>query len=59
MNENILRQLGMGDYVDKIKEGMCPTCGKPINPLTFKDKLSVKEFTISGLCQECQDGVFR
>lgn len=31
-------------------------CGKPITG--FKDKLSEKEYSISGLCQECQDIVF-
>lgn len=31
-------------------------CGKPIGP--FRDELSEKEYTISGLCQECQDKVF-
>ena len=31
-------------------------CGKPITG--FKDALSEKEYTISGLCQACQDSVF-
>lgn len=31
-------------------------CGGPA--LRFKDALSQKEYTISGLCQECQDRVF-
>ena len=31
-------------------------CGKKI--LEFKDRLSEKEYTISSLCQECQDKVF-
>lgn len=31
-------------------------CGKPISP--FKDKISEKEYSISGLCQECQDKIF-
>lgn len=38
----------------------CPFCGKDMsNPEgMFRDKLSFKEFCISGLCQECQDKVF-
>lgn len=36
--------------------GICPTCKRDIG--TFKDKLSEKEYAISGLCQECQDEVF-
>jgi len=34
----------------------CPFCGKEIEG--FKDHLSVQEFKISGLCQECQDKTF-
>lgn len=34
----------------------CNFCGKEIEG--FKDELSVKEYKISGLCQECQDAVF-
>lgn len=38
----------------------CPFCGKDMsNPEgMFRDKLSLKEFGISGLCQDCQDKVF-
>lgn len=38
----------------------CPTCGqrKFFNHREFKDALSVREFFISGMCQECQDKVF-
>jgi hypothetical protein len=28
------------------------------DPKAFKDGLSRKEFTISGLCQDCQDATF-
>jgi hypothetical protein len=38
------------------KKPVCPSCLKEI--AGFKDKLSIKEFTISGLCQECQDKIF-
>lgn len=31
-------------------------CGKPI--IGFRDSISMKEYTISGFCQECQDKVF-
>ena len=37
-------------------KGLCPTCGQKV--LEFRDKLSAKEFEISGMCQECQDSVF-
>ena len=38
--------------------GICPTCKKPIKENEFRDKLSRKEFGISGMCQVCQDEVF-
>ena len=34
----------------------CTTCNSPITK--FKDVLSEKEYSISGMCQECQDNVF-
>ena len=40
------------------EEGNCPMCKKP-GPFTFKDELSKKEFGISGMCQECQDEIFK
>jgi len=44
--------------MDKVKEGKCPTCGKIIDISLFKDELSLKEFRITGMCQDCQDEVF-
>lgn len=38
--------------------GECPFCGIEITETSFKDALSKKEFSISGLCQRCQDEVF-
>lgn len=36
--------------------GKCPICNKEIDVTNeFKDALSVKEYFISGLCQDCQD----
>ena len=41
----------------KLKEqGKCPICTKPIGE--FRDELSKKEYSISGLCQDCQDDIF-
>jgi hypothetical protein len=41
-----------------VEENRCPHCVKPIVASDFKDALSRQEYTISGLCQECQDKVF-
>ncbi|MEK9748239.1 MAG: hypothetical protein VW443_04775 [Pseudomonadales bacterium] len=35
----------------------CVICRKPAE--NFRDDLSRKEFTISGMCQACQDEVFQ
>ena len=37
--------------------GICTFCGSQIGE--FKDDLSRQEWAISGLCQECQDEIFR
>lgn len=42
--------------LEAINSGKCPMCRKPIKE--FKDELSIREFKISGLCQECQDLCF-
>ena len=59
MNQDIMRQAGFGDFVDSVNEGKCPWCKKPIKGREdFNTELSWKEYNISGLCQECQDGFF-
>jgi hypothetical protein len=40
----------------RLKAGLCPRCGG--KPIKFRDKISEREFDISGLCQACQDVVF-
>lgn len=37
-------------------EKNCRTCNSPVGD--FKDELSIKEFMISGMCQNCQDEMF-
>lgn len=36
----------------------CPMCLAEIKEEDFKDALSKKEYSISGMCQNCQDSVF-
>jgi hypothetical protein len=44
---------------EKTEPGLCVTCGSSdINASDFRDELSVKEFSISRMCQKCQDDVF-
>jgi len=40
-------------------EYICPMCKKPVDTKSFTDELSKTEFTLSGLCQQCQDKVFK
>jgi predicted SAM-dependent methyltransferase len=40
-----------------LKEGGCMRCSEP--DLNFRDNLSRKEHTISGMCQKCQDDIFK
>ena len=41
-------------------EGVCPTCNAPLkgDSSEFRDDISRGEYTISGMCQQCQDEVF-
>jgi hypothetical protein len=41
---------------EHIEADTCVFCGNPATE--FDDELSKKEFTISGLCQSCQNKVF-
>ncbi len=40
-----------------ILDEVCNLCGEPV--LSFKDKVSVEQYHISGMCQNCQDGFFK
>ena len=44
------------DRVQTITNNRCMMCRG--HATEFKDELSKKEYSISGLCQECQDKVF-
>ena len=39
-----------------IMNDVCAICKKQVGE--FKDNLSKKEYTISGMCQSCQDSIF-
>lgn len=41
-----------------VENNCCPLCMEPINVMTFRDKLSEREYAISGMCQSCQDNIF-
>lgn len=69
MAESVIRSPQLSGFLDAfskqafgrttseaVKGDICVACGKPATQ--FKDVLSKKEFTISGMCQACQDSVF-
>ncbi len=55
MNKKIVEPI-FPDSIEAIKRGLCPICGNHIGE--FRDQLSVKEYKISGACQDCQDKIF-
>jgi len=60
MNANIMRALGLGDYVDKFEKGVCVFCSsEKTKPEDFRDELSRKDYGITGLCQACQDKTYK
>ena len=55
IDEFIKRSLGI-DRKGSITNNVCAFCGQPATE--FRDKLSEKEYSISGMCQKCQDETF-
>lgn len=58
MNREILEKFGFTKEMMLVENRQCPMCEARININDFKDELSLKEFTISGMCQKCQDKIF-
>lgn len=54
--EEALTELFGFDRREYITKNLCPFCKKPAE--TFRDEISKREFSISGLCQDCQDKTF-
>lgn len=47
------------DFLKVRDQGLCPFCKCKVNIKDFKDRLSIKEYRLSGLCQKCQDETFK
>jgi hypothetical protein len=58
MNKTIMKKMGFGREVALKENGLCPFCRCSVDTQTFRDELNIKEFAISGLCQDCQDKTF-
>ena len=46
----------MPHLADRIINGVCTFCNITLDE--FRDELSAKEYSISGMCQSCQDKTF-
>jgi len=56
--DSLLQEMFGIDRTETISENKCVFCGKPVLGRDFRDEQSLKEFTISGICQSCQDEIF-
>lgn len=57
--EFLLRAITGRNRAEVIAAGKCMTCMvTDLTPSSFVDDLSRDEYTISGMCQTCQDKVF-
>ena len=54
--DNFLTFITGRDRKEVVSNSQCATCDDP--DTDFRDSLSAKEYTISGMCQTCQDSVF-
>lgn len=57
MND-LINSLAGRDRQSTISAGHCMTCDKENVVGELRDNLSRKEYTISGMCQTCQDETF-
>ena len=53
--DNAIKDIFGIDRIGSVSKDVCVSCKKKAQE--FKDDLSRKEYTISGLCQTCQDQV--
>jgi hypothetical protein len=48
------------DAADAVIRGECIPCGSTkIRDCDFRDEISKREYSISGMCQDCQDSIFQ
>ena len=54
--EDLLTSMTGISRQEALEKEICVWCKKPI--VNFRDELSMREYTISGFCQSCQDETF-
>ena len=55
--DDLTKKIFNKSRTETIKTNQCMTCNKPATG--FRDDISRKEYTISGMCQDCQDELRR
>jgi hypothetical protein len=45
-------------FSDRLKAGLCPTCGQNVDQRLFNNDIERAEFDITGICKTCQDKLF-
>ena len=58
MNKELTEIIGVDENGDARGKACCVHCGRYANREDFYDDESLMEFSISGLCQDCQDECF-
>ncbi len=59
MNPFLMKVMGFKNETEMVKKGVCPMCGIHVCLIPFRDEISRREYKISGLCQKCQDAIFK
>ena len=57
LEEKEVETIVLGKLGNGAEEG-CMTCPKEY-PLEFRDDLSYREYRATGICQKCQDEIFK
>jgi hypothetical protein len=54
--ETMLTNISGRSRVASVANNTCTWCGGPA--VEFRNKISLREYRISGMCQDCQDKIF-
>lgn len=56
--KRLLRVLRFRHEVSTVEECRCPLCALRVDIKEFRNKMFVREFETTGLCQGCLDSVY-
>ena len=58
LNKPVFKMKEFAEEKHMVEEDVCVFCKTHIKEDDFKDELSKREYSISGMCQTCQDRLF-